>query len=106
AIRRLERQMDRQRRANNPEHYDARGRIKQGGKQRWLWKQSQRYLTIRRRKATRERKLAAHGKSLHGRLVHEIVAQANTVSPRENPLSCRSRNSLERVWAFVLQGCS
>ena len=52
AIRRLQRQMDRQQRANNPEHYDAQGRIKKGGKQRLHWKHSKRYLATRRRKAT------------------------------------------------------
>ena len=80
AIRRLQRQMDRQRRANNPDNYDERGRTKNGhGKGRLRWKQSHRYLATRRRKAARERKLAAHRKSLHGRLVHEIVAMGNTV---------------------------
>jgi hypothetical protein len=42
AIRRLERQMDRQRRANNPENYDERGRIKKRGKQHLKWKDSKR----------------------------------------------------------------
>jgi hypothetical protein len=79
AIRRLQRQMERQRRANNPDNYDAKGKIKQHGKGRLRWKHSQRYLATRRRKATRERKLAAHRKSLHGHLVHEIVAIGNTV---------------------------
>src|SRR5215472_9845008 len=79
AIRRLQRQMDRQRRANNPDHYDAKGQIKKRGKQRLRWKHSKRYQATRRRKATRERKLAAHRKSLHGRLVHEIVAVGNTI---------------------------
>jgi transposase len=79
AIRRLQRQMERQRRANNPDNYDERGRIKKRGKQRLRWKHSQRYLMIRRRKAARERRLASHRKSLHGRLVHEIVAVGNTI---------------------------
>ena len=79
AIRRLQRQMERQRRANNPDNFDAQGRIKKRGKQRLGWKQSQRYLATRRRKATRERSLAAHRKSLHGRLVHEIVAVGKTI---------------------------
>ena len=79
AMRRLQRQMERQRRANNPNNYDERGRIKKGGKQRLTWKQSKRSLATRRRKATRERRLAAHRKSLHGRLVHEIVAVGTTV---------------------------
>src|SRR5215469_14508473 len=79
AIRRLQRQMDRQRRANNPDNYEAKGRVKKSGKGRLKWKHSKRYLATRRRKATRERKLAAHRKSLHGRLVHEIVAVGTTV---------------------------
>ncbi len=79
AMRRLQRQMDRQRRANNPEHYDEQGRVKKRGKQRLRWKTSRSYERTRRRKATRERKLAAHRKSLHGRLVHEIVSVGNTI---------------------------
>jgi hypothetical protein len=79
AIRRLQRQMDRQRRAANPGNYDARGRIKKGSKQRLHWKTSKRYEQTRQRRATRERKLAAQRKSLHGRKVHEIVAVGNTV---------------------------
>ena len=79
AIRRLQRQMDRQRRANNPTNYDAQGRINKRGKERLKWNHSKQYLATRRRKATRERKLAAHRKSLHGRLVHEIVALGKTI---------------------------
>ncbi len=79
AIRRLQRKMDRQRRAANPEHYDERGRPKKRGKGAPRWKQSRSYQVSRRRKATKERKLAAHRKSLHGRMVHEIVRVGNTV---------------------------
>ena len=79
SIRRLQRRMDRQRRAANPGNYDAQGRIKKQGKKRLHWKTSRSYERARRRKATRERKLAAHRKSLHGRKVHEIVAIGNTV---------------------------
>ena len=78
-IRRLQRKMGRQRRAANPEHYDAQGRIKKQGKQRLRWKNSRGYERTRRRKAEKERKLAAHRKSLHGRKVHEIVSQGNIV---------------------------
>jgi len=79
AMRRLQRQMDRQRRAANPEHYDEQGRPKKRGKGAPTWKQSKGCLAIRRRIAAKERKLAAHRKSLHGRLVHEIVAVGNTI---------------------------
>src|SRR5260221_1309386 len=79
AIRRLQRRMDRQRRAANPGNYDEQGRIKKQGKNRLRWKTSKSYERTRRRKATRERKLAAHRKSLHGHHVHEIVAVGHTV---------------------------
>jgi hypothetical protein len=94
AIRRLQRQMDRQRRANNPGNYDERGRIKQRGKGRLSWKHSKRYLATRRRKATRERQLAAHRKSLHGCLVHEIVARGTTIITEK--VSYRAAH--ETVW--------
>jgi hypothetical protein len=72
--------MDRQRRAANPGNYDSRGRIKKAGAKKPLtWKQSKGSQKIGRGKAEKERKLAAHRKSLHGRKVHEIVAVGNTV---------------------------
>jgi hypothetical protein len=77
AIRRLQRKMDRQRRAANPDNYDGKGRPKKRGLMRLVWKSSRGYQAIRRRKATKERKLAAHRKSVHGRKVHELVAQGN-----------------------------
>ena len=77
--RRLQRQMQRQRRANNPEHYDEQGRVKKQGKRHLRWKESKRYQATRRQHANAERKLAAHRKSLHGKLAHDIVAVGNTI---------------------------
>ncbi len=79
ALRRMQRRMERQRRAANPEHYDERGRVKKRGTGAPRWKQSKGYQVSRRRKAARERKLAAHRKSLHGQLVHQIVAVGHTI---------------------------
>jgi transposase len=79
AKRRLQRKLDRQRRANNPHNYDEKGRIKKHGKRRLTWKNSKGYLATRRRLAAKERKLAAHRKSLHGRLVHQIMRRGNTI---------------------------
>ena len=79
AIRRLQRRMERQRRAANPDNYDAQGRIKKQGKKRLKWKTSKSYERTRRRKATRERRLSAQRKSLHGGKAHEIVAVGNTI---------------------------
>ncbi len=73
--RRLQRKLERQRRANNPEHYDAQGRIRKRatGQGRRRWRESRGYQKTRRRLATTERKLAAHRRSLHGKLAHEIM---------------------------------
>jgi hypothetical protein len=79
AKRRLQRKLDRQRRANNPQNYDEKGRIKKHSKRRLTWKNSNGYLATRRHLAHKERKLAAHRKSLHGRLVHQIIHIGNTI---------------------------
>ena len=79
AIRRLQRCMERQRRAANPEHYDERGRPTKRGKGAPSWKQSHGYQVSRRRLAARERRQAAHRKSLHGRMAHQIVAVGHTI---------------------------
>jgi hypothetical protein len=78
--RRLQRKMERQRRANNPENYDEKGRVKKHGKTRLHWKESKRYQATRRAHAKAEHKLAAHRKSLHSKLAHDIVAVGNTIN--------------------------
>jgi len=75
--RRLQRKLDRQRRANNRENYDHQGRVKKG---HLRWKDSRGYKATRRRLSTQESKLAAHRKNLHGHLVHEIVACGTTIT--------------------------
>jgi hypothetical protein len=79
AMRRLQRRMERQRRAANQEHYDERGRVKKRGKGAPRWKQSRGYQASLRCLAARERRLAAHRKSVHGQLVHQIVAVGHTI---------------------------
>jgi len=78
-IRQLQRKMDRQRRAANPDNYDAKKRIKKQGKRKLRWNTSKGYEHTRRRKAEHERKLAAYRKCLHGKKVHEIIAVGNTI---------------------------
>lgn len=77
--RRLQRKMERQRRANNPENYDEQGRIKKHGATRLHWHESMRYKATRRQHATIERRLAAHRKSLHGHLAHRIAQMGTTI---------------------------
>ena len=78
--RRLERNMERQRRATNPENYGEKGRVKKHSKKKRLkWHNSKRYLATKRQHAKVARKLAAHRKSLHGKLAHQMVSQGNSI---------------------------
>ncbi len=69
-IRRLQRKLDRSRRANNPDNFNPNGTVKKGCQR---WNSSSSYLKVRNSKANLERKLAAHRKSLHGELVNDIL---------------------------------
>lgn len=73
-IRVLQRRMDRQRRANNPDNYNPDGTVKKG---RLEWKNSKRYLETRARLAELCRRQAEHRKSLHGRLVNDLLRRGN-----------------------------
>ncbi|WP_207229310.1 hypothetical protein [Ktedonosporobacter rubrisoli] len=75
--RRLQRHLDRQWRASNADNYDGQGCIKQAGMQRLRWHESHNAQLTRRRLATVARRLAAHRKSLHGRLVNTLIRQGN-----------------------------
>src|SRR5258705_13395569 len=71
ALRRLERKLDRQRRANNPLNYDERGRVKKGTKR---WQISTRQRTVPARRRDLLPKLAAPRKRSHGQLAHRVLA--------------------------------
>ena len=75
-IRKLQRQLDRSRRANNPQNYNPNGTVKKGVK---TWNNSNAYLKARASKANLERKLAAERKSLHNHLVHEVLSNGNII---------------------------
>jgi putative transposase len=75
ALRRLDRKLDRQRRANNPENYDERGRVRKG-KKRWHVSKRQCQTQARRREV--HRKLAATRKRSHGQLAHRLMMLGTT----------------------------
>ncbi|MGO8950034.1 MAG: RNA-guided endonuclease InsQ/TnpB family protein [Ktedonobacterales bacterium] len=79
AVRRQERHLDRQRRANNPDNYLPNGRVRPGRKGRKHWRESVRQRKTQARLADRQRRLAAQRKSLHGRLAHRLLREGNTV---------------------------
>ena len=74
ALRRLDRQLDRQRRANNPANYDERGRVKRGPKR---WKVSKRQRKVQARRREVHRKLAATRKRSHGQLAHRVLGMGS-----------------------------
>jgi transposase len=90
--RRLQRQLDRQRRANNPQNYDAKGRVKKGKKR---WYDSRGYQKTRRRLASQERKLAVH---LDLRTLVPSIAQA-TWESAETRLRAAVEDVLQRASA-------
>ena len=73
-IRRLQRRLERSRRAANPEHYHPNGTVKKGRK---VWRQSTRYRNLRTRLANLERRKSAQRTSLHGQLAHRILTFGN-----------------------------
>ena len=74
ALRRLDRKLDRQRRANNPSNYDERGQVKRGPKR---WKVSKRQRKVQARRREVHRKLAATRKRSHGQLAHRVLGMGS-----------------------------
>lgn len=83
-IRRLQRHLDRQRRANNPQNFDEKGRVRPG-KKRWSVSNRQRKTETQLREAQRVE--AATRKTAHGRYINFLLSKAlhwrdDGVSPR------------------------
>jgi putative transposase len=74
--RRLQRRIDRQRRANNPDNYLPDGRIRPGPK---VWRKSARQRRTEAKLAELRRKQGAHRKTLHGRMVNRILRMGDVI---------------------------
>ncbi|MBI2566954.1 MAG: transposase [Candidatus Schekmanbacteria bacterium] len=81
-IRRIQRAMDRSRRATNPANYKADGTAKKGSRK---WIRSRRYARAQARKADLERRAAAHRKSLHGRLANCLIRRGKVLRSEKVP---------------------
>jgi hypothetical protein len=77
-IRRMQRVLDRSRRATNPEHYQADGTIRWRVKKR-RWHSSRRYLRAKAELAELWRRYAARRKNALGRLANQILAHGTTI---------------------------
>lgn len=74
-IRRIERAMDRSKRATNPENYDANGVPQKSCK----WMYSHRYEKLRSQKKNLQHKAAAKRKQSHAILANEILSQGSDI---------------------------
>ncbi len=79
-LRRVERAMDRSRRATNPDNFDRRGRAKKGKRK---WNRSRRYQRLAEKRRERERRLAAERRRTHGELANRILAQGKTIKTEQ-----------------------
>ena len=73
-IRRLQRRLDRQRRAGNPQNYNEKGQIKKGKK---TWTYSKRYLKTKENLREMQRKAAIRRKQWHQQEVNRLVGLGN-----------------------------
>ncbi|MCX9089233.1 MAG: transposase [Candidatus Methanoperedens sp.] len=87
--RKLQRKMDRQRQANNPQNFNTNGTIKKGKKK---WKKSNHYKKTSSNAAELDRKLAAHRKSLHGKDINEIMAMGTRIKTEKIPYKSWQKN--------------
>ncbi len=81
-IRRLQRKLDRQRRANNPEPDLPDGRVKPGPKR---WVTSNRQHRTADKLADLLRREAAHRKTLHGQLANRVLAIGTVIKTEQVP---------------------
>ena len=75
-IRRINRAMDRSRRASNPEYFNEDGTVREGRKK---WQNSNRYLRLRQKRKELYRKRALQLKTSHEMLANEILERSTTV---------------------------
>lgn len=81
ALARINRAMDRSRRATNPDNYNEDGTVKPGPK-RWVC--SNNYLRLSDQRAEERRHIAAVRKNAHGRLQNTVLSIAGTIRVEEN----------------------
>lgn len=96
--RKLQRKLDRQRRANNPDNYNENGTVKKGSRK---WKKSNHYIKTSNELAETERKLAAHRKSLQGRDINEIIAMGTRIKTEQV-----SYKAWQKLFGKTMQVCA
>jgi hypothetical protein len=80
-IRRWQRRVDRQRRANNPTNYLPDGRPRPGPKR---WRASHKQRQAERKLAEAQRRAAAHRRGLHGQLANDLLRLGDDIRIERN----------------------
>jgi putative transposase len=88
-IKKLQRKMDRQRRAGNPNNFNPNGTVKKGSKR---WHKSNRYKKTAIKKREIERKQAAYRKSLHGKLVNQTLTLGKNIKTEKVSVKAWQKN--------------
>ena len=89
AIRRLQRKIDRSRRANNPDHFNEDGTVKPSPTP---WRISRRMEKLQTKLAEHHRCLAATRKRDHGELANFLLQRAGTIKIEKNSYRSYQRN--------------
>lgn len=89
-IRRLQRAMDRSKRATNPDNFNANGTVKKGA-QTWVYSKS--YQRLRKAVADLQRRRANARKNEHGQLINWILQNAGEIRVEDN-----SWKAMQRGW--------
>lgn len=89
--RRLQRRLDKRRRAANPHRYNEDGTVKRGVRERWV--QTEGYKRTRAQLADLNRRIAAQRKTLHGQLVNKVLSMGTTIKTEK-----LSYKSFQRNW--------
>jgi hypothetical protein len=89
-IRVLQRKLDRQRRASNPDNFNADGTVKAG---RYAWHVSSRYREVRKELSELQRRHAAYRRALQGRLSNEVLRLGKFIKVED-----LSYKSLQRIY--------
>lgn len=87
-IRKMQRAMDRSRRATNPENYEANGVVKKGARK---WLKSKKYIQMQNEVADLKRRKTASRKNCHGRLINQILQSAGVIYVEKNSWKAMQR---------------
>lgn len=88
-LRRLQRQIDRSLRANNPDNYEDDGRVKKGARK---WKVSNRCARLFAKLKEQYRAAAETRKRDHGTLINQLLQRAGTIKIEKNSYKSYQRN--------------